>query len=103
MSSAYAQSCNDYESAIVRHGEEDYSANKAIIHTTFDRLIFAMKKIRIISERVLELIIENNDLCLLKKYTLYCDFVVKQSHSHYCEYADLHDATDCLKYLKLLV
>ena len=91
-----------YESTIIACGEADYAANKSLIHKTFSELTTSIKSIRVISERVLELILENNDLYLLKKYVNYCEFVVLQSHSHYCEYADLHGAEDCLEYLKLV-
>ncbi|QJX70878.1 hypothetical protein F-liban_109 [Faustovirus] len=91
-----------YESTIIACGEADYAANISLIHKTFSDLVTSLKSIRVISERVLELILENNDLYLLKKYSHYCGFVILQSHSHYCEYADLHGAKECLEYLKLL-
>lgn len=91
-----------YQDDIIECMETNYTHYRSYIYATFVKMINAMKVIEPISERILELILENDDLPLLLKYTQYYTFVIYQSHTHYLEYADIHDAVGCLTYLKLL-
>ncbi|QKE50238.1 hypothetical protein F-VV10_0118 [Faustovirus] len=90
------------EAEILECMESDYAKYKNFIYRSFTKLMENMKKIRLISERILELILENNDIDLLKKYSYYYTFVITQSYSHYVEYAEIHGAHRCSLFLKKL-
>jgi hypothetical protein len=90
------------EKKIIDCGETNYPFYKRLIHDTFNQMMNNMKVIRSISERVLELILENNDIDLLRKYSYYYNYVINQSYSHYHEYAVLFNSKECVKYLEQL-
>ncbi|QJX73915.1 hypothetical protein F-E9_142 [Faustovirus] len=92
----------EWEAVIIECGETNYTKYKKFIYDTFTKIMNNSNSIGSLSERILELILENNDITLLRKYSHYYTFVIFQSYSHYLEYAEIHNAAECHRYLKKL-
>lgn len=90
------------EETIIECAETDYKKYKTFIYRTFAQMMDNMRKIRPISERILELILENDDVDLLKKYSYYYTFIIVQSYSHYIDYAHCFGAVNCKSYIEKL-